>query len=104
MSETAQRDRDLLDRPVFESFRPTWWTVCYAALILFVVLTRLWNLAPRGYSHDESIHAWESWKLLTGQGKIFSRKRSGNCASHQRSVKTAVKRARTMGLLPYTGD
>ena len=43
-------------------------------------------------------------KLLTGQGKIFSRKRSGNCASHQRSVKTAVKRARTMGLLPYTGD
>ena len=43
-------------------------------------------------------------KLLTGQGKIFSRKRSGNCAAHQRSVKAAVKRARVMGLLPYTGD
>ena len=43
-------------------------------------------------------------KLLTGQGKIFSRKRSGNCAAHQRSVKAAVKRARTMGLLPFTGD
>jgi len=43
-------------------------------------------------------------KLLTGQGKLFSRKRSGNCAAHQRSVKAAVKRARVMALLPYTGD
>jgi len=43
-------------------------------------------------------------KLLTGQGKIFSRKRSGNCAAHQRAVKSAVKRARFIGLLPYTGD
>jgi small subunit ribosomal protein S18 len=43
-------------------------------------------------------------KLLTGQGKMFSRKRSGNCAAHQRSVKRAVKRARVMGLLPYTGS
>ena len=43
-------------------------------------------------------------KLLTGQGKLFSRKRSGNCATHQRSVKAAVKRARVMGLLPYIGD
>lgn len=43
-------------------------------------------------------------KLLTGQGKLFSRKRSGNCAMHQRSVKVAVKRARVMALLPYTGD
>lgn len=43
-------------------------------------------------------------KLLTGQGKIFSRKRSGNCAAHQRAVRVAVKRARFMGLLPYIGD
>ena len=43
-------------------------------------------------------------KLLTGQGKLFSRKRSGNCAAHQRSAKTAVKRARYMALLPFTGD
>jgi small subunit ribosomal protein S18 len=43
-------------------------------------------------------------KLLTGQGKLFSKKRSGNCAPHQRSVSQAVKRARYMALLPYTGD
>ncbi|MFP3937567.1 MAG: 30S ribosomal protein S18 [Phycisphaerae bacterium] len=40
-------------------------------------------------------------KLTTQQGKMFSRKRSGNCARHQRSVKRAVKRARYMALLPY---
>jgi len=42
-------------------------------------------------------------KLLTQQGKIFSRKRSGNCARHQRSCKRAIKRARFLALLPYTG-
>lgn len=40
-------------------------------------------------------------KLLTQHGKMFSRKRSGNCALHQRMVKRAVKRARFIGLLPY---
>ncbi|MCD6361234.1 MAG: 30S ribosomal protein S18 [Armatimonadetes bacterium] len=40
-------------------------------------------------------------KLLTPQGKMLSRKRSGNCACHQRRVKTAIKRARIMALLPF---
>ena len=42
-------------------------------------------------------------KLTTQQGKMFSRKRSGNCAKHQRSATLAVKRARFLGLLPYVG-
>ncbi len=41
-------------------------------------------------------------KLLGSQGKLFSKRRSGNCAKHQRLVKTAIKRARQMALLPYT--
>ncbi len=41
-------------------------------------------------------------KLLTNRGKIFSRKRSGNCAGCQRKVKLAIKRARFMALLPFT--
>jgi len=41
-------------------------------------------------------------KLLTNRGKIFSRKRSGNCAGCQRKVKRAIKRARFIGLLPFT--
>ncbi len=42
-------------------------------------------------------------KLVTGQGKIYSRKRSGNCAKHQRMVQHAVKRARFLALMPYVG-
>ena len=46
----------------------------------------------------------ELQKLSTRQGKLFSRKRSGNCAKHQRQVQRAVKRARFLGLLPYVGS
>lgn len=42
-------------------------------------------------------------KLLSGRGKVFSRKRSGNCAFHQRSAQRAIKRARFIGLLPFQG-
>jgi small subunit ribosomal protein S18 len=41
-------------------------------------------------------------KLLTNRGKIYSRKRSGNCAHCQRKAKRAIKRARYMALLPFT--
>ena len=41
-------------------------------------------------------------KLTTTQGKLFSRKRSGNCAKHQRSARTAIKRGRFLALIPYT--
>lgn len=43
-------------------------------------------------------------KLVTSQGKLFGRKRSGLCATYQRAVSAAVKRARFMGLLPYVGE
>jgi len=42
-------------------------------------------------------------KLTTGQGKMFSRKRSGNCARHQRQAKRALQRARFIALMPYVG-
>ena len=40
-------------------------------------------------------------KMVTQQGKMFSRKRSGNCAAHQRSFRRAIKRSRFMALMPY---
>jgi small subunit ribosomal protein S18 len=43
-------------------------------------------------------------KMCTTQGKLLSRKRSGNCAAFQRAVARAVKRARFMALLPYVGE
>ena len=42
-------------------------------------------------------------KSTTSQGKIFSRKRSKNCARHQHSLKQAIKRARFLALIPYVG-
>lgn len=35
-------------------------------------------------------------------GKIDARKRSGNCAKHQRMIATAIKRSRQAALMPYT--
>ncbi len=42
-------------------------------------------------------------KMVTSQGKLFARKRSGNCAKAQRRVRQALKRARFIGLMPFTG-
>ncbi len=42
-------------------------------------------------------------KLITQQAKLYSRKRSGNCATHQRSCRQAIKRARFLALMPYVG-
>jgi len=42
-------------------------------------------------------------KLITPQGKMFSRKRSGACAHCQRRIKVAIKRARFLAFLPYVG-
>ncbi len=42
-------------------------------------------------------------KLVTNQGKHFPRKRSGNCAKHQRVSRRALKRARFIGLMPFCG-
>jgi small subunit ribosomal protein S18 len=40
-------------------------------------------------------------KLVTTRGKMLSRKRSGNCARHQRDAKRALKRARFLSLMPF---
>lgn len=39
---------------------------------------------------------------VTERGKIIPRRISGNCALHQLEIKRAIKRARSMALLPYT--
>lgn len=40
-------------------------------------------------------------RLVSSQARILSRKRTGNCAFHQRKAQVAVKRARFMALLGY---
>lgn len=42
-------------------------------------------------------------KLVTSQGKIYSRKRAQAGPRAQQRIKQAIKRARYMALMPYTG-
>lgn len=43
-------------------------------------------------------------KLISRQGKLMSRRKSGCTAASQHAVAKAVKRARFMALLPYVAD
>lgn len=40
-------------------------------------------------------------KMMSSQAKLQSRKRTGNCAFHQRKFQQAAKRARHMALVSY---
>jgi small subunit ribosomal protein S18 len=42
-------------------------------------------------------------KFLTGSSKLMSRKRAGTSAEEQRALRSAVKHARFMALVPYVG-
>jgi small subunit ribosomal protein S18 len=42
--------------------------------------------------------------FLTERGKILPRRISGNCARHQREVTVAVKRCRSIALVPFSGE
>ena len=39
--------------------------------------------------------------LVTERGKIIPRRISGSCARHQRQLTHAIKRSRTVALIPY---
>ena len=43
-------------------------------------------------------------RFITAHGKIRSRRHTGTCAIHQRDLARAIKRARHMALLPFTGE
>ena len=43
-------------------------------------------------------------RFISDRGKIDPRRKSGTCAKHQRRLSVALKRARFMALLPYTGE
>jgi small subunit ribosomal protein S18 len=42
-------------------------------------------------------------KFVTEEGTIRPRRQTGTCARHQRTVAAAVKQARQIALLPFTG-
>ena len=45
-----------------------------------------------------------SRKVLSERAKIIPRRVTGTCAMHQRQLAIAIKRARTLALLPYVSE
>ena len=43
-------------------------------------------------------------RYISERGKILPRRVTGTCSKHQRSVTSAVKRARIMALLPFVNE
>lgn len=43
-------------------------------------------------------------RFVSDRGKILPRRATGNCASHQRRLTEAIKRAREIALLPFTAE
>ena len=41
-------------------------------------------------------------KFINEKGKILPRRATGACAKHQREITNAIKKARTIAILPYT--
>jgi len=43
-------------------------------------------------------------RFVSSYGKIIAKKRTGNCAKHQRMIASAIKKARFLALLPYVAQ
>jgi small subunit ribosomal protein S18 len=43
-------------------------------------------------------------KFITERGKIMPSRITGNCASHQRKIANAIKRARIAAILPFVAE
>lgn len=55
------------------------------------------GLAVPGYKDIEALE-----KYLSDRAKILGKDRTGICSKHQRMISLAIKRARHLGLLPYS--
>ena len=51
------------------------------------------------YKHHDLLR-----RYVHEDGKIRPRRQTGNCAKHQRKMAIAIKRARHLALLPFTGE
>lgn len=65
----------------------------------------------RGRRQKEKVPAYIDWKdtdylrkFVPERGKIMPRRISGVSAKDQRRIAKAIKRARSMALLPFVGD
>lgn len=57
------------------------------------------NKEPIDYKDTQTL-----LKYISDRGKILPRRVTGSCASHQRDVTRAVKKARVLGLIPFVKE
>ncbi|OGM78018.1 30S ribosomal protein S18 [Candidatus Woesebacteria bacterium RIFOXYB1_FULL_47_31] len=57
----------------------------------------------RGKVNPDYKNPSELAKYMTDRAKIIPKSRSGLCAKHQRRLSVAIKRARHLAFLPFTG-
>ncbi len=50
--------------------RVNWEVLTYLAIVALSVAAHLWGLGSMAMHHDESIHAWSSWRFYTGAGSF----------------------------------
>ncbi|NMA62642.1 MAG: 30S ribosomal protein S18 [Syntrophomonadaceae bacterium] len=62
------------------------------------------NFCAEKIDHIDYKEAGRLRRFITERGKILPRRITGNCAQHQRALTVAIKRARTMALLPFSSD
>lgn len=55
------------------------------------------NTRAVDYKDSETLRTF-----LNPQARIMPKRRTGLCATHQRALARAIKRARVMGLVPFT--
>lgn len=70
MSYTAYRaEESFLDQRL-PIGRLNWEVVSYLIIVLLSLIAHLWGLDRMAMHHDESIHAWSSWRFYTGAGSF----------------------------------
>ncbi|MFW6075047.1 MAG: 30S ribosomal protein S18 [Chloroflexota bacterium] len=65
---------------------------------------RMDPLAAEGIEHVDYKDVQLLRQFISDLGKIEPRRRRGTSAKHQRSLATAIKRARHLALLPFVDD
>jgi small subunit ribosomal protein S18 len=65
--------------------------------------TRVAKISSKGKVYVDFKDVESLRKMLSVNGKILSRKRTGASAAEQRMITEAIKRGRFLGMLPYVG-
>jgi uncharacterized protein (TIGR03663 family) len=90
----------LLSRPLSLS-AIRWEFVFYFVLIAVNLITHLWSLGYMAMHHDESIHAWTSWKFFTGTPDTFACGIEGSSGSSPTYCYDPVYHGPSLYLLSY---